>query len=193
MAPIEFSLHAWGDESMRTVNVVEPVYLLGAVVADPTACEEYRDQLQALPRSERKLHWRNLDRRHRNTVINTITAFDVHHVIVVGTPLDPRKQERARALCLERLTWELSELGVTQLVLEARPESLMKKDRQHIDALRGRGALPATLRVDHGLPSEEPMLWIADQALGALGESLAGDNAWFEQLAASVNVIRIDV
>lgn len=50
------ALHAWGDESIRTVGLADPSYLLGAVIADPERCEDYRDQLRRLRTSGPKLH-----------------------------------------------------------------------------------------------------------------------------------------
>lgn len=189
----EFALHAWGDESMRSTGVEVPAYLLGAVVADPTACDDYRTQMLPLRGSGPKLHWRELDRLHRDRVVSVLAEFDTSMVVVVGTTLEMRKQERARALCLERLSWELSQQAVTQLTLEARPQSLMQKDRRTIAGLRSRIAIPASLRIDHGQPSTEPMLWIADQVLGAYGDALAGESRWFDRLQASMEIVPIEL
>lgn len=189
-----FVLQAWGDESMRSARIDRPSYLLGAVVADPSKCEALREELLALPRRGPKLHWRDLDDRARRTAIDLISSFDAYHVVVVAAPVDPRRQERARAYCLERLAWHLDGHGVQLLTLEARPPQLMKKDLRTIDALRSKQALPEGLRIDHGQPSTEPMLWIADQVLGALGESLAGGRAdWFDAVRPSTTVDHIEL
>jgi hypothetical protein len=188
------ALHAWGDESIRTVRIDQPSYLLGAVVADPSMCDELRQEMRALPRRGPKLHWRELDDRSKRSSIATIAGFDAYHVVVVASPVDPRRQERARALCLERLAWLLDDHGVQLLTLEARPLQLMKRDLRTVDALRSKHALPEGLRIDHGQPSSEPMLWIADQVLGALGESLAGVHPeWFDAVRSSTTIDRIDL
>ena len=187
-------LQAWGDESIRTVGVDRPSYLLGAVVCDSSATDTYREQLRHLRRGKSKLHWRDLGAKGRTQAIDVIANLNAYHVVVVAAPVDLRRQERARALCLERLAWELDSDGVELLTLEARPPNLMRRDRQLVDVLRTRQALPTGLRVQHGFPSEEPMLWIADQVLGALGESLAGgDGRWFEQLRSSTVLRQIDL
>ena len=135
-------LHAWGDESARTVGLETPAYLLGAVVADPAACQTFRDRMRELQTTRSKLHWHELDAKHRDLVIAAVADFDLYHVVVIGTPMNHRKQERARALCLERLARELDEQHeVSQLILESRPQSLIRRDRRTIDALRGRNAL----------------------------------------------------
>lgn len=45
---VSFELHAWVDESMRSFNVAEPLYMLGAAIADPSSCESVRDDLRAV-------------------------------------------------------------------------------------------------------------------------------------------------
>lgn len=85
-------LQAWGDESMRTVHVDRPSYLLGAVVADPSRCEEMREEMEALPRRGPKLHWRDQDGRSRRAAIATIAGFDAYHAVVIAAPVDPRRQ-----------------------------------------------------------------------------------------------------
>ena len=190
----EFSLHAWVDESARVAKAHPPAYFLGGVVAAPDASDAHREALRPLQNTRGKLHWRDLDAAHRSRVMATLSAFDVYHVVAVGTPMDPRKQERARALCLERLAWELCERHhVERTTLEARTPSLMERDRRTVDALRGRGALPRGMRVEHGHPLDEPMLWIADQVVGAVGDDHVGDHRWLRALAASVEIVRIDL
>jgi hypothetical protein len=172
----QLQLCAWGDESYRTHGIDQPAYLLGAVVADPAVCDEYRQSLMALHRAGPKLHWRESNPRERTQAIQTIAQFDAYHVIVIAAPVERKRQERARALCLEQLAWHLDRHTVTLLSLEARETQLMKRDQRTIDALRGKHALPDGLRIDHARPSEEPMLWVADFVLGALGESMTGSN-----------------
>jgi hypothetical protein len=88
-----------------------------------------------------------------------------------------RKQERARAACLRRLVWELVEVGVSRLTLEARPDALMTRDRRTVDDLRVRSAIPLAMRVEHGRPSEDALLWLPDQAERLVGESIVrGDD-----------------
>lgn len=186
--------HAWGDESMRTVGVERPSYLLGAAVADVSRCDDMRNELQRLPRRGPKLHWRDQDVRAKRAAIATIASFDAYHAVVIAAPVDPRRQERARALCLERLAWQLDGHGVQLLTLEARPPQLMRRDLRTIDALRGKHALPAGIRIDHAQPSEEPMVWIADQVLGALGEKMAGGRSeWFDAVSSSTTIEHIDL
>lgn len=193
--PDDFQLHAWVDESMRVPPTEQGMYLLGAVIADPSECGSKREELRAvLPRGARKLHWSDMDDREKKQVTGLVTGFDVAHMVVIGTPLNLKKQEKARAKCMERLLWELGEMQVSNVFLEHRTPSLNKRDMRLVDQLRGRRAMPATLRVDVALPSVEPMLWISDQVLGAMGDAEAGnDETWLNLYNGAVQRIDIEV
>jgi hypothetical protein len=187
-----FELHAWVDESMRPSANDERMYLLAAVVADPTCCESARDELRAiLPKGARKLHWTDMEDPEKKQVTGLVTEFDMAHMVVVGTPLDSRKQEHARAKCMERLLWELGEMEVSRVFLEQRTESLNRRDMKLVRHLRGSKSIPSGLRVDIEQPSIEPMLWIPDQVLGAMGDAEADDNTWLDLYDGAVH--RIDI
>jgi hypothetical protein len=188
----ESQVHAWVDESMRQKNIPVPMYLLGAVVANPDRCDGARQELRSiLPKGAPKLHWHAMDPREKTRATAVVSSFGATHLVVVGTPLDHRKQERARAQCMEQLYWRLGEMGVTKVFLEARENSQQKKDLQLVNVLRIRKTMPERLRVEIGFPSEEPMLWIPDQVLGALGDAETDDTRWFNQYGGSVE--RIDI
>ncbi|MFI7482489.1 hypothetical protein ACH9EU_08720 [Kocuria sp. M1R5S2] len=190
----DFALHAWVDESMRQKAAPAPLYLLGAVVADPAQCDPAREQLRdILPKGAPKLHWSDMVDREKTRATAVVTSFDIAHLVVVGAPLDHRKQERARAHCMERLYWELGQMGVTTAFLEAREKSQRKKDLQLVDALRGKGTMPAGLRVEIGFPRDEPMLWIPDQVLGAMGDAEQAQSKWFAQYQGTVQRIDIEL
>lgn len=190
--PDEFQLHAWVDESMRPKSDEERMYLLGAVVADPSRCNPARDALrETLPKGARKLHWTDMESRGKRKVTELVTGLDMAHMVVVGSPLDHRKQEHARAKCMERLLWELGQLEVTRVFLEARTKSLNDRDMKLVRHLRGKKSIPSTIRVDTALPSTEPMLWIPDQVLGAMGDAEANETMWLDQYQGAIE--RIDI
>lgn len=184
-------LHAWGDESIRSHGLDAPAYLLGASIVDTDDADDVRETLLLLRRHGRKLHWRDLDLRSRSRVVTTIAGTPTTHVVVAARPIELRRQERARAVCLERLAWELAERDVTELVLEARPRRLMDRDRHTVSALRGRRVIPPTLSIVHGEPSEEPLLWLPDQVLGAAGEALAGDDDFMRRLGPACTRVEL--
>lgn len=174
------ALSAWGDESIKVIPGRDPMYLLGAVIANDHRCEELRTQLQTLPRTPgpKPLHWQAEDTSRRRKVMAAIETVDVHHVVVIAAPADLQKQERARAKCLERLLFELDHRGVTQLNLEARTRSLNERDLRLVDRLRGARQIPAGIRVDLVPGSEDLMLAVPDHVLGALGMAEGGDPSW---------------
>jgi hypothetical protein len=80
----------------------------------------------------------------------------------------------------------------TELTLEARSRRLMERDLRLIRALRGRFIVPASLRVEHGDPDRDPMLWLPDQILGAFGSAMAADRAITPQIAAALESIVVE-
>lgn len=183
-----FALHAWVDESIHNPGDRTPgMYVLAAVVADPTSCDGPRQALTALlPRGRDRLHWRNEDEPLRRKITATIASCDLASVVVVGVALDPGRQERARRQCMRRLLYEMDQLGVSQVWLEARTSSLNKKDMFLIDQLRGEQAISKGLRVDLGRPLDEPMLWIPDAIAGAVSAARKGGVAEHRQTLGSL-------
>ena len=84
-------------------------------------------------------------------------------------------------------------MGVSKVFLEAREKSQQKKDLRLVNVLRIRKTMLERLRVEIGFPLEEPMLWIPDQVLGALGDAETEDPRWFDQYAESVERINISL
>ena len=172
-----FTLEAWVDESIHTPgpDVPEGMYVLAATVADPAACDPTREALRALvAKGASRLHWRDESEGMRRDITAAIASCDLISTVVVGARLDQARQERARRKCMQRLLHELELLEVGQVWLESRTASLNRKDIQLIDALRGEGAVSRRLRVDFGLPSQEPMLWVSDAIAGAVSSARKG-------------------
>ncbi|WP_144709765.1 DUF3800 domain-containing protein [Curtobacterium pusillum] len=185
-------LHAWGDESIRSRGLDAPAYLLGASIVDTDDVPATRDVLERLRPTRGKLHWHDLNHRERRRVAAAIGELDALHLVVVGSPMDLKREERARAVCLERLAWELAQHDVTQLTLEARPRALMTRDIRTVRALRGRFVIPPTRRVKHGEPGKDTMLWLPGQVLGAAGASLTGDGRYAQELGNAVDTMRVE-
>lgn len=190
MTEPEFALHAWVDESM---HVDHGIYLLVAVVCDPTGCDPYRDTLRSLlDTSQPKLHWGQESPDRRTKIIETVSGFDMTSVVVIGTPMHKRKQERARAVCMESLTIHLAEQGVTQIYLEERESSLNTRDHRVIESIRGKKLIPTELRVDVERPSIEPMLWLPDIVAGAVGqERVRGVSDYVDPLRSIITELNI--
>ncbi|MGH9102826.1 MAG: hypothetical protein ACRDYD_07585 [Acidimicrobiales bacterium] len=111
----------------------------------------------------------------------------------VARPVAARKEDRARALCLNRLLWDLRQEGVAKLVLESREEHNDRKDQRTIvRAQKARSADP-DLSYVFRRPLEEPLLWLADAAASAISASLAEGAGYLAQLpAGQVRLVEID-
>lgn len=61
-----------------------------------------------------------------------------------------------------------------------------------IERLRGAKRIPSSVRLEFGLPSEEPLLWLPDQVLGAVGLSDVGEQRWLTEVMSG-RVHRVDI
>lgn len=184
-------LTAWGDESMRTAFVDVPIYSMAAAVIEHGDCNDLRQQMHQLWPHPGKLHWRDQTFQQRDASIKVVTSLGLVHVAVVSSPLDARRQERARAKTLEALAWELQQRGVTALTLERRTPSQARRDQELVASLRGSKVISPSLRIDFLRGPEEPLLWIADQVLGAMGESAEGNQRWFSPLERHITRLNL--
>lgn len=183
------TLHAWVDESMHAAgrSLDEGVYLLAATVADVDHVAEIRDRLRSLLIGKnQRLHWRDESSKRRRTIAATIAEYEIAHTVVIGTPLNEHKQERARRICMELLLMELDRCGVQQVWIESRKTSQDARDLKMVDAVRSKSLISTELRLDFAQPTAEPMLWIPDAVAGALGAALKSDDALPRELLAAV-------
>ena len=190
----DFQLHAWVDESMRaTRNGSDGIYLMAAAVADASACDEVRDDLCALTEKKaERLHWRHENPERQAKIAATIGNHDIVNLVVVGMPLDARRQERARAICTERLLYELDGLGVAQVWLEARHPALNERDLRLVKALRGKRSISSSIRVEFARPKDEPMLWVPDAVAGAVNGAWSGAANVLEEMG-QISIIEINL
>lgn len=174
---------AWLDESIREETDGVSRYLLGAVLIEEKDRAEIREKLREISELSGKLHWHDMGPQRREDVLPLVVALKARHVIVVAATTHRLKPERARKKCLERMTWELTQRPeVATLVLEQRSPT---QDRRDIDAFsnfRSRFKEDSKLRVEHGAPKTEPLLWIPDTVIGALGDTLIGKKDWSNYL-----------
>lgn len=185
-------LHAWVDESMQTTG--GGFYVLAASVADPAQCDPIREELRGLLLGRAKrLHWRDQVPKRRRVIATVIAGLTIPHTVVVGAPISPQRQERARRLCLERLLFELIELGVTQVWLETRTQSLNARDLTVIEAFRAKNSISESLTVRFAQPEQEPMLWLPDAVAGAVGGRLRSEDVAYGTLFRSITLHTIEI
>jgi hypothetical protein len=178
---------AWLDESIVTARPgVQGTYTMAAVVTGP-ACDDLRHAVRALSvRPGVRLHWVTESVKRRDRIATLIATLDVLAIVAVGAPMANTKQERARRCCLERLLYELDQLGVREVWLESRREVQDGRDLALVDSARDKGLVSKHLKVGFAKPSEEPMLWLPDAVAGAVTAGVLGDRRWVELLAGVI-------
>jgi hypothetical protein len=159
-------MRTYVDESM-CFNVEESAYVFGAAILDDEHVNDVREKVKELKVSGLRFHWRREAATSQDAAVATLIGLPAIHLVVVGTPLDLRRQERGRRKCLERLLYELAHVGVSQVWLESRNKLLDERDIKIVDVMRVRGGLGSQIRVSHGKPLGEPLLWLGDLIAGA--------------------------
>ncbi|WP_449064304.1 hypothetical protein [Planomonospora algeriensis] len=182
---------AYVDESMR---VSSGLYLMAAVLVPSACAEDYRAVLRGLLlRNQRRLHWRDEKDKRRVQLVEAIGALRPCGIVIIGTGLDRGRQERARRKCMERLLWELGRRHVGDVVFERRHSELDVRDRDMVEALRGRHAMAPRLRASWEAPDEEPLLWLPDIVAGAASLAEAGQEAYWKGLGCDLDAERFAV
>ncbi|MBB5789303.1 DUF3800 domain-containing protein [Jiangella mangrovi] len=180
---------AYVDESIRTDD---GVYVLAAVALDAADDESVRDAMRTLePRPGRRFHWRDRLPDARSAAAGVIAGLPVLAVAVIGSPVDPRRQERARRQCLEVLLFELGSAGVQAVRLESRNSVADRRDSEVIARFRSRGLVPAALPVHHVRAGEEPLLWAADIVAGAISAAEGREPAYRELISGALTELPI--
>jgi hypothetical protein len=170
------ALMAWSDESFQEHDDTGFYIIAAAVIPDDAQGHVREEMLRLQARhSSTKVHWTKADDLQRAELARTVAALDGLHVVAVGAPVRPRRQERARAHCLSLLVYELHGFGVQHLFLEARDPVLNARDIA--TARQSRYMLPkdARFRLDHLAGPAEPLLWVADIVAGAVRAEKLGD------------------
>lgn len=189
---------AWGDESIR-VHAAEPTYLIGACILGNDALESIEKIKRIVPKGAKKIHWRDMGNRTQKQALEIIAQAPQTTCIVVATPMNPKRQERSRRKCLEKLLLYLEERAVTTLILESRDSYLDKKDIDFLLYLRRCGVVK-DIDIQHRGGSADPFLCMPDQILGAYGELVANEGmkppTWIDvwnKIAESVETISVSV
>ncbi|HEX6468429.1 MAG TPA: DUF3800 domain-containing protein [Streptosporangiaceae bacterium] len=182
---------AYIDESLRPAA---RLYLLAAVFVGDDRVREYRATLRGLlKKRQRRLHWRDEDDRRRVSLIAAVAELRPRGIVIVGHGLQPRHQERARRKCMERLLWNLNDVGIAEAVFERRGDDMDRRDLEMVEALRGRRVIRTRLRVHWESPTVEPLLWLADLVVGAASGAEAGYKAHWKELGDGLTIERLDL
>lgn len=172
-------MHAFVDESLRTSG--DGLYLVAAVVVvDGDLGASRRAAQKVLLARQRRFHWRNESERQRWRMLEAISTLDVT-LLAYSRVLRGERQERARALCIERMLWDLREMGVSEIVFESRDRGDNKDARTIANAQRA-GVVAKTVRYRFERPEREPILWIPDAIAGAASAQVAGETPYLDQV-----------
>lgn len=186
---------AFADESVR-VSTALPMYLIAATIIPENASLAPLETI--LPKGASKLHWRDLGVRAQRESLSRIASLESESTIVIASPINPRKQERARRKDLETLLPLLENRGITKLVMESRFPAADAKDMALYRSMRRKGLINA-IELDFASPEEEHRLWIPDQILGAYSDATLGlksADSWrreWDALKGSVDTVRAEL
>lgn len=156
--------------------------VVGAAVilrSDQTAARAALEGLR-LP-GQRYLHWRAESDERRMVLVEAVADLGFVAFVSACHPVEPRRQERARARNLKRLGHVLSRKeGIVSVVIEARSRVLDRRDAVAFREARAAGTVSATFRFDHAKKSDDPLLWAADIITSAQAYDLtsAGKPYW---------------
>jgi len=174
------------DESYRMV--VGGLYVMAAAVAVSSEVETIRQQLRQVPPQRKKhFHWVDESEALREKMLCVIEGLNLLHVVVAATPVNRRRQTRARGICLNRLMWELHHRGVEHVMLESRGDQ-DTQDRRVIGGLRNRGVIPRTMTFEFGT-KQDPELWVPDAVAGAVATDRCDGDSRFVDLLTDLETI----
>lgn len=185
-------MQAFVDESFHE-HPSAGFYVLAAAVLPTDRHDELREVMLSMRGARSgKLHWQVLTVAQRHEVAKRVGDFAEMQLVVIGTPVQPRKQERGRALCLQQLVRELHSAGVGHVIAEGRTRALDARDIRTVQQARHILPKGAGLRIEHVPGAAEPLLWVSDVVAGAVRAKLHGNAAFFDPLAKCVIELEVD-
>lgn len=183
---------AYIDESESRQSADPGTYLLCATLLAEDAREDVRAQMLALKRAaQKKVHWHEESTdAGRKSLAQAVAAVGAEHLVVVRVGDTATRIERRRRLCLERLCYELHELGVEDMVVESRGPA-DRLDRHMLDTLRAKKLIDRGLRMHHRPGPAEPLLWIPDVVCGAVTHARLGNGRYLDLFRPSVTTVEV--
>jgi len=184
-------VRAYIDESGR--NAAPGLYVLAGVVVLADQEDEVRAVLRSgLRHKRRRFHWREEEHTDQETMAKLVGELRLASLVAVATPVDPKRPERARRLCLTRLLWELEHRNVRNVLLESRGDAQDRDDRRHIGNAQRAQHLEPGLAFIFGNPKVEPLLWLPDLVAGAVNRARADElDCCLQLLGQDVTVLEV--
>ena len=165
------------DESFRRGSDGKGYFLMAAVLVPDERHATITQRLRTyVAPGQRRWHFRDerpSSRRRFLAEVAQLHELDVIAVVFCCPTASQRKSEQARVRCIWNLVAELGDRQVQTAVFESRQEHNDRKDRREIMGAQRDGVAAVDLVYRHGRPKEEPLLWLADAIVGAVGLSVA--------------------
>jgi hypothetical protein len=183
---------AFADESYHEASS-GGFYVLAAAVFDPVSHDLARTAMCEIrgTRNTNKRHWYEMDAQQRSEAAKIVAGLNGIHVVTIGTPVPHKRQERARAKCLQRLVLELYDLGVTELLIESRNRRLDQRDVNTITGVRHSLSKGARFHLSHVSGSDEPLLWVADIVAGSVRANRQGQSSYWLDLKDRIREVEV--
>ena len=186
-------LSAWGDESGSNRALDPGAYLLGAVILEEDCADDVRDTIRSLLlRGQRKVHWYSESNRRRDDLIRVLADFAIPGLVITRVSGIAEREERRRRKCLDAFIYELTQMGCTTVTLESRGKKADDRDIAFVESQIGIGALIPEFRVFHATGPSDPLLWLADIAVGAAVAARTGEPRWFGELQDAFKTIILE-
>jgi hypothetical protein len=165
-------VRAYIDESVR--EAAPGLYVLASVAVPADQADDVRAALRSGLRHRRpRFHWRDEEDGDRQAMAKVARELQLPALVAVSTPMDPKRPERARRVCLTRLLWELEQRGLLDVLFESR-QNRDRDDRAHIVRAQKAGHCSRSLTYGFELPLQEPLLWLPDLVAGAVAYARVG-------------------
>lgn len=174
---------AFIDESSALRSEDRQEYLICAAVIPLDSADELREKLLPLRmKGQIKLHWSDEDEPRRRKIVSAVAELEPMSAIVTHASQPQRKTERFRRKCLETIYYELSNMGVHDVVCESRMANQDKADVAHLLKLRNQKILLPEFDITHCRGGDDPLLWLPDVFLGAINANHSGNSEYYEAL-----------
>ena len=186
-------LSAWGDESGSNRALDPGAYLLGAVILEDNRADGVRDTIcSLLLRGQRKVHWYSESNRRRDDLIRVLADLAIPGLVVTRVSGISEREERRRRKCLDVFIYELTQMGCTNITLESRGKKADIRDLAFVRSQIAHGAISPGFQLFHATGPSDPLLWLADVAVGAAVAARTGEPRWFEDLQGAFKTIVIE-
>lgn len=175
---------AFVDESIRLDN--HGIYVVAAVVVVENLDTAREVARSVLVKRQPRFHWRNEGEPRRLGMLERMSSAGIGARVYVQQPVTSRRPERARALCLNAMLWDLWQAEVEDVVFESRQRHADAADRRLIIAAQQAHRASPHLSYRFEKAINEPLLWMADALAGATSSDSAEGTHYLDCLGGMV-------